>query len=450
MEFLIGILILVSFFGLVVYAIKGGNLAIGMLVMALVWTVLPMIGNTLVSSPEFMETYSDQVMTSWIDAFSSVFQSGPESWGSTLVNVVFGAWFGRVLLETEIASTLIKKVTELGGDRPAVTTILLGLVTTVIFSSLFGAGAVVAIGVIVLPILLSIGIPKRLALFSFMLSIGAGMFLNPVLFGQYSAFFLDAEGKETYLYADHVTWGMIALAVQVAFNIVLVIVFTKKQNSKFWAVQVPERPTRKKLDYAPNIALLTPFIPVVLLIAFNIPIIMGFLIGGFYAMLVCGRMKSFRGVCKIFGKDFFDGVVDTAPLVGFLLIVPMFNKAAELCIPYFNVILGDIVPQSTFLIAVAFAVLAPLGLFRGPLTLFGCGAAVLGILKGAGFATAFLAPLLIATSTVMEISCCLTQSWIAWGIGYTKVSSRDFLKLSLPCGWIITAILVMITYFMFG
>lgn len=449
MELLIGILILVSFFVLVIYAIKGGNLAIGMLVMALVWTVLPMIGNTFLSSPEFMETYSDQVMTSWIDAFSSVFQSGPESWGSTLVNVVFGAWFGRVLLETEIASTLIKKVTELGGDRPAVTTILLGLVTTVIFSSLFGAGAVVAIGVIVLPILLSIGIPKRLALFSFMLSIGAGMFLNPVLFGQYSAFFLDAEGKETYLYADHVTWGMIALAVQVIFNIILVVFFTKKQSSKFWAADT-DRPVRKKLDYAPNIALLTPFIPVVLLIAFNIPIIMGFLIGGFYAMLVCGRMKSFRGVCKIFGKDFFDGVVDTAPLVGFLLIVPMFNKAAELCIPYFNVILGNVVPHSTLLIAIAFAVLAPLGLFRGPLTLFGCGAAVLGILKGAGFATPFLAPLMIATSTVMEISCCLTQSWIAWGLGYTKVSSRDFLKMSLPCGWIITAILVMITYFMFG
>ncbi len=449
MELIIGILILLSFFGLVFYAIKGGNLAIGMLIMALVWTVLPMIGNTILSSPEFMTEYADQVTTSWIDAFSSVFQGGPEGWGSTLVNVVFGAWFGRVLLETEIASTLIKKVTELGGDRPAVTTILLGIVTTVIFSSLFGAGAVVAIGVIVLPILLSIGIPKRLALCSFMLSIGAGMFLNPVLFSQYSAFFLDANGDPTYTYSGHVQWGMIALAVQVVFNICLVLFFTRKKKSKFWAVET-DRPVRKKLNYAPNIALLTPFIPVVLLIVFEIPIIMGFLIGGFYAMLVCGRMKSFREVCKIFGKDFFDGVVDTAPLVGFLLIVPMFNKAAELCIPYFNVILGNVVPHSTFLIAAAFAVLAPLGLFRGPLTLFGCGAAVLGILKGAGFATAFLAPLLIATSTVMEISCCVTQSWIAWGIGYTKVSSRDFLKLSLPCGWIITAILVMITYFMFG
>ena len=39
-----------------------------------------------------------------------VFQSGPEGWGTVLVNVVFGAWFGRVLLETGIASTLIRRL----------------------------------------------------------------------------------------------------------------------------------------------------------------------------------------------------------------------------------------------------------------------------------------------------------------------------------------------------
>ena len=35
-------------------------------------------------------------------------------------------------------------------------------------------------------------------------------------------------------------------------------------------------------------------------------------------------MKSFRGVCRTINKDFYDGVVDTAPLVGFLLMIPIF------------------------------------------------------------------------------------------------------------------------------
>ena len=71
-------------------------------------------------------------------------------------------------------------------------------------------------------------------------------------------------------------------------------------------------------------------------------------------------------------------------------MIPMFNKAAELCVPYFNALLGNVIPHNTLVISIAFALLAPLGLFRGPLTLFGCGAATLGILKGIGFSTPYL------------------------------------------------------------
>lgn len=448
MEYIIGILILVSFFGLAFYAARGGNLMMGMLVMAILWTVLPMLGNTFATNPEFLAANGERVTITWNQAFAKVFQSGPEGWGNVLVNVVFGAWFGRVLLETGIASTLIRKTTELGGDKPAVTCILLSIVTAAIFSSLFGAGAVVAIGVIVLPILMSLGIPKVLSVVSFMLSIGAGMFLNPVLFGQYTAFFLDAQGKTVYPYVQYVRWGGIAFGVQLVFNILLVLFCTRKRKAVHaWAAR---RPVRQVIDFAPGKSLLTPFIPVFLLIAFKVPIIMGFLIGGFYALLVCGKLKSFRGACRTFNKDFFDGVVDTAPLVGFLLMVPMFNKAAELCIPYFNALLGNVIPHSTLFITVIFCVLAPLGLFRGPFTLYGCGAATLGILKGIGFSTAFLAPLMIASTTVMNVSCCITQSWIVWGISYAKVSTKDFLKMSVVCGWIICIILQVITFVMFG
>lgn len=448
MEYVIGILILVSFFCLAFYAARGGNLMMGMLVMAILWTVLPMIGNTFATNPEFIAANESSIQITWIQAFTKVFQSGPEGWGNVLVNVVFGAWFGRVLLETGIASTLIRKTTELGGDKPAITCILLCIVTTAIFSSLFGAGAVVAIGVIVLPILMSLGIPKVLSVVSFMLSIGAGMFLNPVLFGQYTAFFLDAEGKKLYPYEQYVQWGGIALAVQLLFTICLVLFCTgRKKRVHAWAAR---RPIRQQLDFAPGKSLITPFIPVFLLIAFKVPIIMGFLISGFYALFVCGKLKDFRTACRTLNKDFFDGVVDTAPLVGFLLMVPMFNKAAELCIPYFNALLGNIIPNNTLFITIIFCVFAPLGLFRGPFTLYGCGAATLGILKGIGFSTAFLAPLMIASTTVMNVSCCITQSWIVWGISYAKVSTKDFLKMSIACGWIICIILQIITFVMFG
>lgn len=77
MEYIIGILILVSFFGLAFYAAKGGNLMMGMLVMAILWTVLPMIGNTFPTNPAFVAANAENVGITWIQAFSKVFQSGP-------------------------------------------------------------------------------------------------------------------------------------------------------------------------------------------------------------------------------------------------------------------------------------------------------------------------------------------------------------------------------------
>ena len=131
-------------------------------------------------------------------------------------------------------------------------------------------------------------------------------------------------------------------------------------------------------------------------------------------------------------------------------MIPMFNKAAELCVPYFNALLGNIIPNNTLVISIVFAILAPLGLFRGPFTLFGCGAATLGILKGIGFATPYLYALMVIPSITMNVSICMTQSWIAWGVSYSKVSTREHLKMTLPYAWLVCIIMQAITYVMFG
>ena len=232
MEYVIGILLLVSFVGLAVYAVRGGNLMMSMLIMGIIWTVLPLIGNTFATNPEFIAAYPGITDISFVDAITKVFQAGPEGWGSVLVNVVFGAWFGRVLLQTGIADALIRKAVELGGDKPVIICVLLSAVTTAIFSTLFGAGAVVAIGVIILPILMSLGIPKTLSIGSFMLSVGAGMYLNPVLTGQFLAFFLGEDGKQLITYDDpaRLRWAGIGVAVQLLMVIVMCVVSLRKEN----------------------------------------------------------------------------------------------------------------------------------------------------------------------------------------------------------------------------
>ena len=221
----------------------------------------------------------------------------------------------------------------------------------------------------------------------------------------------------------------------------------KKKTVHAWSASAARK---ARPGYVPTPALIAPILPVLLLVILNVPIILGFIIGSFYALIICGRLKTFRGACRVLNKDFYDGVVDTAPLVGFLLMIPMFNKAAELCVPYFNALLGNVIPNNTLIISIAFAVLAPLGLFRGPFTLFGCGAATLGILKGIGFSIPYLYALMVIPSITMNVSICMTQSWIAWGVSYAKVSTREHLKKTLPVAWIICAIMQAITYIMFG
>lgn len=445
MEVLIGILLLVTFVGLVFYAIKGGNMALGVIIMATIWSLLAVIGH-YTSSASFLAENPVAGDLTVMGIITSVFNDAFTNNGANTILFFFGAFFGRILLETGIAQSLIKKTVELGGDRPVVTTILLSIVVAGIFTSMFGTGAVIAMGVIVLPIILSLGIDKRVALTSFMLAIGAGLYMNALPFAQYQAYYSD--GADYLFNGIYVKYGVTALVTQLLVTIVYIIVASRKDKKKIsaWAAPNPEVETKD----VPGIALITPILPVLMVILLNWPICFAFLVSTVFALLVCGRLTSYNEVARLITKNFADGVVDTAPLLCFMMFIQAFNKAASFCVPYFNAVLGNVIPKNALLIAIVFAVFAPLGLFRGPLTLAGSGAAMLGILSGLGFATAFLYPLFYAPTMTMNISCCITQSWIVWGLNYTKNDTKEYMGHSIPCGWIICVILAIATYVYYG
>ncbi|WP_396327525.1 citrate transporter [Hydrogenoanaerobacterium sp.] len=427
LDIIIGIILLASFIGFTVYAVKGGNLMIGFLVMSIFWTALAIIGGQL----------------TWADAQVKIFQGGPESWGATAVVVIFGSWFGQVLVKTGIAATIIRKTVELGGDKPLVTTVLLCIVTGLIFTSTFGAGAVVAVGVIVLPILLSLGVPKPLAVSAYLMSVGSGMYVNLVLFKQMQGIFEGFQYDSNYL-----KFGFAAMAVQLAVIVVMIAVrLNKKALVHSWAASTGSIEGAE----APWFSLITPLIPVVLAIVFGWQPIPAFIVAAFYALFVCGKIKSYKDCEQIVTKTFYDGVVDVASLLGFLFILPMFNKIAGPCSYFFEKILGGVIPTNALFLCILFAIIAPLGLFRGPLTVFGAGAAVLGILNGMGiYSAVLLFPLIYTPTITMNISCCPTQSWNLWAINYAKVSTKEFLTSGVLWGWIICAVNSLIVYFMYG
>ena len=449
MEFVIGIILVLTFFGLAYYCVKGHNLMIGFLIITILWTALSFLGAAF-ASPEFLSTtafYSNGEPVKAIAILNKIYQSAPEGWGTTLVNVCWGAWFGRVLMETGIASTLIRKTVELGGDKPMVTIALLNIVTAIIFTAMTGAGPVIAIGVIVLPIMMSLGVPKAIAMFSFMESVAAGIYLNPVNFAQYRAFFIDVDEMPNFTLGWYAgKWGYAALIISVVVTTILAGFFLKKsKTSHAWAAQT--RGASEQKD-APLYTLILPIVPVVLKIWLDFSVIGGFVIAGFAALFLCGKMKgSFKENCQLVNKLYYDGVVDTAPLVGFLLTLPMFNSVATYASPFFKAVLGPVMPKSELVVCILFAVLLALGLFRGPMTLVGCGAATLGVLRGvASFSVPFLYCVFAIPTITVNIGSCITQSWVAWGLAYTKVESKDYLKLSIPMTYIGGILLYILTF----
>lgn len=437
-DIIIGILLVISFFFMVWYCVKGYNLMVGFAIMATVWMGLALVGNTFSPNPA-MEGQGV------IDVLTHIYTTGPAEYAkSILVNVFFGAFFGRVLVDSGIAATLIRKVVELGGDKPRITMSLLCIVTAVIFMSMTGIGPVISIAVIVLPILMSLGISVPVALFSFM----AGIFANIVNFKQYQTIYAGFNpAAESYTYNDYFQIGMIGMIVSLVVVLTVANISMNKKKRYAMAANVPAEG-----GDAPMISWLAVLLPVLGVVLLDLPIILGFILAGIWALLFTGKLRGgYKEICRQFAKLFTDGAVDVAPMVGFLMTLAMFNNSAAYASPYFSAIFGDWIPQSPLVLAIVFAILTPLGFFRGPMNLVGSGSAILAVVLAVNptMSPAFLFPL-FAITTIAPQHLDITQSWVAWGLGYTKVTSREYMKKSIPTGWIIGAILCLITFLLYG
>ena len=149
-----GIALLLVFLVVVVLIVRGQSPIIMLLLLAIVWAIIAGIGLQ--------------------DIQAKVLQGGGVQYASAVIIIVFGAWFAQVLIQTGIAESVIRSAVELTGDRPLVTAIVINLVTALLFTSMYGVGAAIAIGVIALPIMLSQGIPARVATPAFTMGVGAG------------------------------------------------------------------------------------------------------------------------------------------------------------------------------------------------------------------------------------------------------------------------------------
>lgn len=420
---IISILLLLTFVGFIYYIVKGGNLVIGFFVMALLWSVIGLVP-------------FDQVV-------QKVIAEPALNYGPTIIYIVFGSWFGRVLVDSGIAGSISAQTERVGRKAPIFATILVVLVTALIFSSAYGVGSVIAIGVILIPILLSIGVPKKVAIPAFTMAIGAPMYINVVLFNQIKAFFPSVSFSGKYL-----IFGLAAMGVQL-LGVIIFILFNSKsiKNGEIETIDDSKQATFQKTH---PITFIIPVLPVALNMFFHWDAIPALLLATIIALLLTGQMKSYKELVAFINKTVSQAINDISGLIIFLMALVMFAGAATMNVPHFKSMIEVILPGSPLVLAIAIGILAPLALFRGPLHVWGAGAATAAVLAATGtFQPIFLLPLLY-TASIMAVSIDLTQSWNTWALTYSKLETKEYLKMGIPVMWAVSFVNELLVYGFFG
>jgi Gnt-I system high-affinity gluconate transporter len=429
MDTAIGIALLVVFLAVVVLIVRGQSPVIMLLILAIAWAGLAGIGINGIQA--------------------KVLQGGGVAFASAVIIIVFGAWFAQILIQTGIAESVIRSAAELAGDRPLVVAMTITLVTALLFTSMYGVGAAIAIGVIALPIMLSQGIPARVAAPAFTMGIGAGTMVNLVQFGTFQKLFPGIQYQSPWL----LMWAVgaaIYIVCAWAMEFIYIGQMGVRRAASVNTLQVSDTEIRKRTPYYTYVV---PIFPVLMIIVFRWEIIPTFLLSIVLALTLTFKDRTLQGHINLFNKAFYDAFPDIATIAALWTICGMIIVAGQM--PQVSAalkpIFGPILPHTPLQAAIFFGLLGGIGsIYRGPLVVIGTGAAVLAlILDNKDLPIPYLYSIWLAP-TVMQGSVDPTNSWTLWTIGYTKVTHGEFLRTALPFGCAMVLINSFVAYFMLG
>ncbi|MFD4989872.1 TRAP transporter large permease subunit [Streptomyces sp. NPDC058374] len=361
----------------------------------------------------------------------TVLQEGAPALAATMIAILLGSWLGRLLDETGIAGTLVRKIVEFGGDRPVVVALGVLAVSTLVGTVTGSAPAAMLAGIIGIPAMIAVGIPKVTAAGTILMGIAAGMpFELPIWQFFSTALELPVPTVRGFM----LKLFPFALAAAVLF----VLVETRRRGVEHaWSLKsASAKPAsrREQLGDAPWYALLTPVVPLVLALGFEVAILPSMLAGVLFALVTTTRPRDMnkRLLRTLYGS--FE--VAAAPIVlfiaiGILLAAVKLPGAVESLEP----LVKAVSPQNPVLFVLVFTLLVPLCLYRGPLNVYGLGAGIAGVLIAAGIYPA-VAVLGLATSYNQVFGVAdPTSTQTVWSAQYAGTTPQQVMLRTLPYVW---------------
>ncbi|MEU9473173.1 transporter [Streptomyces avermitilis] len=361
----------------------------------------------------------------------TVLQEGAPTLAATMIAIILGSWLGKLLDETGIAGTLVRKIVEFGGDRPTVVTLGVLAVSALVGTVTGSAPAAMLAGIIGIPAMIAVGVPKVTAAGTVLMGIAVGIpFELPVWQFFSTALNLPIPTVRGFM----VKLFPFALAAALAF----VLVETRRSGTEHaWSlksVEATPRSRREQLGDAPWYALLAPAVPLVLALGFELAIIPSLLAGVLYALITTTRPG---GMNKRLLRTLYGGFEVAAPPIALFIAIGILLAAVKLpgTVDALEPLVKAVSPHNPVLFVLVFTLLVPLCLYRGPLNVFGLGAGIAGVLIAAGIYPA-AAVLGMATSYNQVFGVAdPTSTQTVWSAQYAGVTPQQVMVRTLPYVW---------------
>jgi Na+/H+ antiporter NhaC len=382
-----------------------------------------------------------------IGFLQSVMQAGAVKLGDAIMVAIFAGWLGMVMEKTGISETMIKKGAELGGDKALVVTLVLFVVSTALFTTVNGLGTVIMVGTIVIPILVSVGVDKFTATAVMLFAYGCGNTINLSNCNAIAAI-VSVDFKDVY------NFNLICAGAAFISGIIF-LVYRFKKNGKKFAFSAPVNGEEEKTYQVKGItgilAMLTPLVPIFLVIFAKFPLIPSFLVSILWACLFTCFKNGWNRTMNMLTKALFDGFSAAAPSatlmvgIGMLLLAINQPSVKDALAP----IVRTIIPTNAVGVILFFVILAPLCLYRGPLNLWGLGAGVAALMVSLNTLPIYVIMGAFCAVAMMQIICCPTNTHNVWVTSYTGEDVTATTKRLLPWVWPVVLLGVIVAVIMY-
>ncbi|MBA2810256.1 TRAP transporter large permease subunit [Streptomyces sp. KM273126] len=364
----------------------------------------------------------------------TVLQEGAPALAATMIAIVLGSWLGKLLDETGIAGTLVRKIVEFGGDRPTVVALGVLAVSALVGTVTGSAPAAMLAGIIGIPAMIAVGVPKVTAAGTVLMGIAVGIpFELPVWQFFSTTLNLPIPTVRGFM----VKLFPFALVAALAY----VLVETRRRGTEHaWSLKSVDAPDAKPrsrradLGDAPWYALLAPAVPLVLALGFELAIIPSLLAGVLYALATTTRPGDMN---KRLLRTLYGGFEVAAPPIALFVAIGILLAAVKLpgAVDALEPLVKAVSPQNAIVFVLVFTLLVPLCLYRGPLNVFGLGAGIAGVLIATGiYPAAVVLGMATSYNQVFGVAD-PTSTQTVWSAQYAGVTPQHVMVRTLPYVW---------------